>query len=116
MQLNAWLQVQLLDLVVGDPELFKGLANVFETLESSDVVAAEGENFKVLQAGKGDHLLDGVSGEGELGDVLELIERVIELVDWEWKLADEVEFSDISWRLTGLLFPTLDCLFGCERH
>ena len=73
-ELNAWLEVELLDLVVGDPELFKGLANVFETLESSYVVAAKGHNFEVLKAGKGDHLLDGVCGKRELGDVLELIE------------------------------------------
>ena len=47
-------------LVVRDPELFESLTNVFETLEPSDVVTAEGKNFEVLQAGKGDHLLDGV--------------------------------------------------------
>ena len=41
MKSNAWLQIKLLNVVVGNPELLECLTNVFQSLESPDLVTAE---------------------------------------------------------------------------
>ena len=88
-KLHTWLQVKLLDVVVRDPELFKRLTNVFQSLESPDLIAAKRKDFEVLKARKRNHLVNSVSGQRELRDVFELIQRIIQSIDGVGKLADE---------------------------
>ena len=61
MQLDARIETfKLLNLIVGQPELLKGLTNLIKTNDSLDVVSAEGENFQILQLWQVDDSFDTV--------------------------------------------------------
>ena len=62
-ELDAVLEsVDLIDLVVGEPELFEGLTDFIKSHDSLNVVTRQGENFDVLKLGECGHSLDGVGG------------------------------------------------------
>ena len=100
--------IQLLNLVVGEPELLEGACNILEILNSPDVVSGERKNFQVLQALHGHNLDDGVRGQRKFLTVLELVDLVIKLLDGVGKLADQADFSGFLRRDTVLLLPSAD--------
>ena len=56
--------IKPLNLIVAEPELLEGGGNIFEILNSLDVVASKGENFQILKTLHGDDLDNSVSGQG----------------------------------------------------
>ena len=100
--------IQLLNLVVGQPELLKGTSHIFQILNSPDVITGKGKNFEILKALHGHDLNDGVCGQRKLFTVLKLIDFVIKLLDGVGKLADQAYFSGFLWRDTVLLLPSAD--------
>ena len=107
-QLDARVEaLQLFDLVIGQPELLERLPDLFQTHDTFDVVAAERQDFQVLQLRQVDDTVDGVGGETESFAVLELVEGVVHLVD-ERNLAVQEDLLGLGGDLPGLLLPLLD--------
>ena len=58
-KLDAWVQtLQLIDVVVGNPELLKRLTDLIKAGDPLDVVPAKRENFQVLQLRQVDDPVD----------------------------------------------------------
>ena len=55
--------IQFLNLVVGQPELLKGASNIFQILNSPDVITSKRKNFEILKALHWHDLNDGVRGQ-----------------------------------------------------
>ena len=89
--------VELVNLVVGDPELFKRVGDVLEARDSLDSVSAEREHLQLTEL-RELHLLDGVGREGQLLDTLESGERLVQLL----QLGEEAEHLDLG-GVTGVL-------------
>ena len=85
--------------------MLKSGSDVFQILDSLDVVAGEGENFQILQALHWNDLLDHVCGERKLLTVLKLVDLVVESFEWIGQLTNEVDFGGFLGRDTSLLFP-----------
>ena len=74
--------VKPLDLVVREIELLKSCCDIFQVLNSLDVITSEGKNFQILQALHGHDLLDRVRGKRKLLAILKLIDLVVQSLEW----------------------------------
>ena len=60
-QFNAWVKtLQLLNLVVGNPELLQGLTDLIKSYNSLDVVSTKGKDLQTFQLWQVDNSLDCV--------------------------------------------------------
>ena len=117
-QFDAWVQtLQLLDLVVGDPELLKGLTDLIESDNSLDVVSTERKNFQILKFWQVDDSLNCVRGETELLTILKLVEGIVHLID-KWDLAEEGDLLGLCGDCVVLSLPILDSVSArcCFTH
>ena len=107
-ELKAWVEtLELLDLVVREPELLQGLTDLVETNNSLDVVSGKRQDLQVLQLWQVDDSLNLVGAQRELLTVLQLVEGIVHLVD-EWNLAVESNLLGLGGDSVVLLLPVLD--------
>ena len=109
LQLLAILEsINLVDLVIRQPEFFESLADFIECHNSLDVVARQRQNFDVLKLWKCGHTVNSIGRQRQFSATLKLVKLFSHLVHRR-KLAIQSDisgFTDRSVRVKS--FPFLD--------